>query len=615
MDKRTFLAFLWCCITVPLSAQFTDASLRNDTLAMVDGHAVTTTDLFERISLMPFAEKTVDRDFHSVKRKAVLSLISEYLLGDASVALPPTEGREYYRAIVLQHMLIRDAMFQRDIRANVSVSEKEVLQSLHRYTSRRSMLVAAFSSDDEASRFVRSWNSGVLTADVKRDALLRSRQHDTLSISLGSVDSVLEDAAFRAKRPQEAVGPVRSSLFGTVAVVFLADEPNPAAAGRSAQERGKAVKDILQERKESQRQLRLAERLVSEQTMAADTALFFDLAKRLHMLMLRDTVERKGTVGFRFLSDDIDLLFADAATQLDSPIVRGTFGTIPLGIFLEHLYYMEYTFPSMRGRQFVQSFFNLVRTVTEMEMMAQEAERRGFGAAEDVKRQRSMWEQNRLALRTMRSVADTVSLADWEPYYLLWRQDPAKVQRSLQLRVREWILPDSVQAMAAVRPLTMGTTVPDTDLHTQFRQEWSASNGESPWFAAERYPEIAEAIIRLPLQNCTQPYRTGKGFAVSRLLGRRLGGDPDAADSALQTARIRLLDPLRRAAVDRVVAARAAGCMIEVRDDAIRSAQVPDVNMITRRTFGFGGRMNAAPMLSPQWEWYDRWRSVQKINP
>src|SRR3989339_569339 len=52
----------------------------HDTLAVVDSWPITTQDLFERIELMPFEEGIRDRDFESIKRKGVESLVGERLL-------------------------------------------------------------------------------------------------------------------------------------------------------------------------------------------------------------------------------------------------------------------------------------------------------------------------------------------------------------------------------------------------------------------------------------------------------------------------------------------------------------------------------------------------------
>jgi len=42
---------------------------------------------------------------------------------------------------------------------------------------------------------------------------------------------------------------------------------------------------------------------------------------------------------------------------------------------------------------------------------------------------------------------------------------------------------------------------------------------------------------------------------------------------------------------------------------------VNNVNMLTRRIIGFGGRINAAPFLVPQCEWVEEWKKMREQVP
>jgi hypothetical protein len=59
----------------------------------------------------------------------------------------------------------------------------------------------------------------------------------------------------------------------------------------------------------------------------------------------------------------------------------------------------------------------------------------------------------------------------------------------------------------------------------------------------------------------------------------------------------------------------AFGHNVRIFYDRISHADVENMDMFTRRLLGFGGKINAAPLLIPQWEWVEEWKNMQKKVP
>ena len=49
--------------------------------------------------------------------------------------------------------------------------------------------------------------------------------------------------------------------------------------------------------------------------------------------------------------------------------------------------------------------------------------------------------------------------------------------------------------------------------------------------------------------------------------------------------------------------------------ERVAATDVANVNMLTRRIIGFGGRINAAPFLVPQCEWVEVWKKMREQVP
>jgi hypothetical protein len=109
------------------------------------------------------------------------------------------------------------------------------------------------------------------------------------------------------------------------------------------------------------------------------------------------------------------------------------------------------------------------------------------------------------------------------------------------------------------------------------------------------------------------PVKLAEGYSVVRLLGRKFVGD--GADSLLRLEGHRVRVAHQQAVLNRHLAQEAFGHNVKIFYDKIPHAEIENVDMFTRRLLGFGGKINAAPLLIPQWEWVEEWKNMQKKVP
>ena len=383
----------------------------------------------------------------------------------------------------------------------------------------------------------------------------------------------------------------------------------------SIADRQKSAIDKIRDRKETELQRAFFDNILRGQTMTADTVRFFAVARSLRDQMLRDTVARKEPSGIRFLPTDLYDLQRMYRTELDSPIVRGTFGSLSLGMFLEHLYYYDFTVPSLKPKSFVVSFFQMLRTIAEGEMVAAEAEKRNMRYDAAVRHDMQMWNGANHAQSAQYRLADTVFAEEWEPYWSLWRRAQNVIEENIRFSVQEVLVADSASAVSVKSAIERGASMDSIARAVSRRKEWKQNGGRSGWFAFREKKELSQRLMMTPVITLSGPYRTKEGFSVVTLLGRSFSGDAAYVDSLVDRERLRMRTKRQIAAVNRAVAENALQHRVEFFEERIRNADVPDVNMLTRRILGFGGRINAAPYLSPQWEWVDLWNHMKKVNP
>lgn len=617
MLARHYPKFLWrsglllaFMLGRPWTAQGQDL---DDTLATVDSMPVTVRELVERIELMPWEEKITEKDFDLAKRRALESLVAEHLL--ASYALAHDRGvspREDLMRRTLEKMFVRDRLFEQEVRSRVTVSEAELREGMRRFAYRMKLLVFRPTTVAEGVQLRALWQETIRSGEpVERFITQVPFKKDTVYLSFGSIDPVMEDAAYRLAKPLECSAPVPSRIFGLLAIVLLEKESSQDYLRLSVADRRQSVLNTLRDRKEQERTRAYVDRTLAGNTMHVDSALFVRLSERLRKIILLDTVARQVEGGFRFAPGDIFQLQDEFVADLRDSLVTGSFGALPLGDFLESLYYYDFHFPSLRPAHFAASFMQLIRAITEAELIAEAGYRKGLQHSKEVQRDLSTWTDYWKAREVMYSRADTVQVSDAQVYMSLWRRHIAQTANALELNVRE-IYHSNEDTIRMLRAEAMRKGSLESLAHRFWRDRTWGERGESGFFRLGDDEELGGQALKLEIGEIGPPFRNGNGFSVLQLLGRRWRADSSAIDSLLANERRYVRFRLQQAAVNRLVARLAAEQRVAIKYDRLASIPVQNVNFITRRKIGFGGRINAAPLLVPMWEWVGAWKRLQQ---
>ena len=590
-------------------------NLIHDTLAVVDHSPITALDLYERLQMMPFESKLRDRDFESVKRKAVESLVGERLLSDSAPALPDSDKwRLETMGAVLRKMFTRDAMYRKEIHDRATVSPREVRQNMSKYGLRRQLLAVTASSAESAKNFSALWRRRRALGESNASIISAAGfQPDTIYITLGSVDTSLEEAAFDLKDTLDISGPVQSKLFGPLVITLLHDEPSADALKKSMPQRERAVRDLLRDRKEQLLSQAFVNPLFRGQRMEADSGLFRLLSRRLWETMKEDTSARSVPGGYRYLPEDAYRLLNEFHTVRDTPVVRGSFGVLRLGEFLESLLHYDFVIPSLKPRSFAVAFFDILRGMTEAEILAQEGLRRGYQYNADVQREVSIWSDYWRSRSAEFNVVDTVTIQPWESSWSMWRNNSAAVESTCFLSVQEILRPDSASAATIAAMLHNGAEMDSLARVYSIRTEWRMNGGKSGWFSCRDRWELTGHIMMMSEGELKGPMKLSEGYSVVRLLGRKFVGD--GADSLLRLEGRRVRVEHQQASLNRYLAQTALAHDVRIFYDRISHADVQNVDMFTRRLIGFGGKINAAPLLIPQWEWVGEWKQMLSKVP
>jgi hypothetical protein len=259
--------------------------------------------------------------------------------------------------------------------------------------------------------------------------------------------------------------------------------------------------------------------------------------------------------------------------------------------------------------------FEILRAVVEAEIVAQEGIRQGLQYDTQVLRDVALWMNYWTSHWMEFAVTDTVKTREDEALFSLWRREKALVESTYSVQVQEILRPDSTSAAQALKELLQGADMDSLARRMTIRNEWRDRGGRSEWLRCDQYPEMTSRTMTVAIGETRGPFLMREGYAVLRLVGRRCDGSKELLDSLLRRERKRVRIMHQQRAIDRHVAQLALRHSVEIFSERISKADVPDVNMLTRRLIGFGGRINAAPILVPQWRWVEEWKQALRQLP
>lgn len=583
--------------------------LPDDTLAWVGTSVITARDFLERFELMPWPGKDRRAEHDSARIKALRSLVAERLLAQEAAARGVGKDSVTQRQVAgLERMMVRDALFRREVVGRISFTDREVSEGMKRYPKERIVLFLAAPSED-AVRDLRTAVRRPGTIDSLLHTLPRSilMRVDTMTVTFGAIDRILEDSAYALSVRRPLSGPFRSPLYGWGVLALLAEHPSGEAAKKSVPDRIRAVENILRARKQTERANAYSGSILSRQRGEADPERFERFAAAFHAVMMTDTLARATRNGFRFSVDDLDRVEQVMGDEALLPLVMIGSGPMTVRDVIDAFRGREFQFTSLHPELFRNRLNAMIRDVVATELLGREGYAMNLHNSEAVRHDVQVWADHWAAAAMARVLRDTVSVtdADVAAYLTAHVRD---LGRSYAVNIREVLADSLLTVLEALDRVIGGEPMADVARSLSRRTAWAERGGVSGFFRVDSLPELGMAALLTDSGSYGGPVHLREGYAVFQVLGKRRTGIDTLApppDSLMAAGRKLLRAERREQAVRDIVTdlARRAGVRIDV--GRLRALQVNPSNMVTRRYIGFGGVVTAVPSIAPLWDWKD----------
>ena len=586
-------------------------------VAKVGNTIISSSEFLERYELTPVFRKEIKSMTESIKLEFLYSLIAEKLWAlEANDLHFDTTNVIKFITDRLTKMFVRDALYQREIKDNVRISDKELIKGYNRYNTELEVNYLV-----DAKKEVIDKLYSLLKAGVPFDSVLslrpeKSEQINPQKIVFGQMDESIEDSLYSLK-----LGDYTYPIYTPDGwYIFRLKNKSVKVLSSSEEDIAPNVKKTLEARRELKIYREYYDNFFKDKQVTANAYLLRSLTDKISRIFS----EKKTTFNLND-SDKVNLDVKDVIIiekefgpdSLQIPLFVFKNGSESLKYFIEALSFDGFSSKKTDLKSIASVLDTKVRAEMEHELLSNEGFKKGFDKLPQVQREVEMWKTNYMAQALQSKFLDSLKISDNEvyDYYKKFYYDeyyPA------QVNIVE-VLTDNLDTVKKVfEDLKNGDDIRKlARLYTQ--RKWTKDkDGEFGYFPVFMYGDIGKIAATMNVGEIYGPLKVPEGYSVFKLIGKK---EPE---TKLAQPFEKVKDELRKEleyqkghkAIMDFTAKLAKKFGISVDGSVLKDVQVTNLNAFGFRYLGFGGRTTAVPIMMPNVDWIDMYlETVQEQIP
>jgi len=591
-------------------------NLKDKIVATVGDDKITGEEFLQRYEFTPLFRKQIKRMTQSLKLEFLYSLISEKLWASQAKDLGyDTLSVMKYVSSKLEDMFVRDALYRRKIKDKVKISDKELLQGYMRYNTN---LEVNYLFADSLGQIEKLYH--LLKVGVPFDSLLSTRpeaaeQLKPREIGYGQMDEVVEDSLYALK-----IGQFTEPVYSEEGwyIFRLTNKISQVMTG-TKEDAVKAVKATIGARKEEKFYREYFDKFFKNQKVEADAHLFRSLARKISYIF---TQKKKA-----FKVKDGDPVYLDVK---DVENIEKKFGPDSL-----KMSYIKFDKDPKSLKGFIQDLawedFSSVKTDTltimrlinietraniEHELLAREGIKEGLQYLPSVQSDLHEWRENYLAQILKNKFLDSAKISNKElyNYYRRYNHDNFYPE---EVNIVE-VFNNNTQIIDKVlNELKKGTDIKKLAYMYTQRHWTKKDSGEFGYFPITMHGEIGSIAASMKVGDIYGPLKIDGGYSVFKLIGKRASRKELAQpfDKVKDDLRRNLEIQKERKAITDYTVKLAQKFGIVINGQVLKQIPVTQINAFGFRYLGFGGRLTAAPLMTPNVDWVAPYLKSLNINP
>lgn len=612
MKRIIFTLFLIIVISDLFSQNFSDSVLVD-----MGSKSITIGEFVKRFELTPWPSRNFSTNSAEAKSDFLISLIAEKLMSINAEEINIDTVFILKNSLQnLEKMLVRDALYKKEISDKVSATKKEIDFAIQRSLFVYYIRFVESRDSLEISRLYNLFKKGISFDSILVERNEYKLQIDPVGISFGTMPPELEDLIYSTKIKNYSK-PIFSDgkfyVFKVDSILNLAERKDLKLPVLFNQAEKK-----LKERKEKNEYRKYFSEFFADKKGKIEEINFIKLVETLHnvikeKVLFTDSLKKSEQI---FNYNDLDKVENNLWSILDKPLFYADTSSITIRDFLHRLVSSEFKIKDTSLINLSVRLQAQIRSYIADEFLTNEGYKQGLQNKKEVKEDLKLWRDSYFANAYSLLVRSKINISNKEidSFYI---DKTAKINSVDIYKVQE-ILVDSLEQIEKILQ-QISTDIDFGSLAKKYSiRKWAAeNNGELGYITEGMFGPIGVIVPTLKIGEVYAPVKVDSGYSIIKLTDKKKRSPLENSTIAEQKEKIReiLFQNKFNTERDRIVSELAIKNIKSINFNLMKSVQTTDINLMVFRYYGFGGKTTGVPMLRRYNSWFDIFQELKKQNP
>ncbi len=590
----------------------------SNVLVKIGNETITESDFIERYELTPQLYAGIKGGEEALKREVLYSIIAERLwaLEAEAMGLGDSElMRTTYKAI--EKMYVRDALYREEILSKVNLTDEYLIEAFRR-NSLSLNLHYIFSTDETEINDI--YQQIITGSDFYSIFLKRpesSLQEEPYVVSYGQMDKNVEDQLYNLQ-VGEFTSPVKAPN-GWYIFRLLTTEQKIIENVKQAEEQQKYVMKVAQATLTDSIYKDFYFRFFKDAKAETNKEIFLKLSDLVTDVLISKNQSEAASTGNKIILMPDDLY--EIESKLDLELLNAEFIKIndqsaTINDFLQELSIEKMYVDSLEENHIKGRLNFAVKRFIEHELLSSEGYNRGLQNLPEVQKYLKMWSSYYLSESLRKKIADEIDVTDEEAYsfYLDKNKDTTSI---VEVKIVELLTEDLDAVKQVLDELNTGKQFRELAVKYTIREETKNNNGELGFFPISEYGEIGQKAAMMKIGDMYGPIKVPEGYSLFELIDRKehIGFSADNYESVKEVLKQELKQKKYSESIISKTSELANKYYVQVNDENLSSVKVLNTTTVIYRYFGFGGKLLAVPMTTPNYLWFRKWLEQETPSP
>ncbi|GJQ63172.1 MAG: hypothetical protein SCALA702_22250 [Melioribacteraceae bacterium] len=591
MKKYIFTTFLYLFVFA-----FSSHAQVEKLLVYSDRNSISEMEFKKQFELSPMVYNTTDVD--EKKRIFLISMASAKLwAAEAEEMSPYSNPLIKYSLSEIEKKLMRDVLYKKEIESKVQFTSGELAEAKNRYKIKLDVLFITSQSKTGTEIAYKKLQEGISLDSL--GLFVKDIQINRMNVGYGDMFETYENILY-ALRPGEYSQPLLTEAGHTI-FYLLQKNVDIEKASLPEDRLTSSAKSLLEKHKIKEIYQDFNKIFLGNVKVTADVNLFNSLTEKLAAITTPKIIDDTSGVSLSFY-DIFGLTNRFTENELNSPFIKFEQNPVTLMDFLGSLGFEGLKLPGDDLRTIKNIINGWIKNYIRLELLAREAQKRGFETHPEVVSELQMWKDNYFATYAIQQITKEVDVTE------------AEISEYLTDTEREGfsglykIFGLSTTSIEKVNIL-LESLDKDENFINSVKKLKSGSDIyiDHDYVPLHETDELSVYVQGMKEGEVFGPLETDGRYSVFQLVDIKKMETSINSEAFRKGAESRIYNRKLEKIIEEKTIELAKKYNLEVNTELLKNIKVNDINIVVMRSFGFGEKMLAAPMIQRNFEWFKRY--------